>query len=265
MRRAIRSELTRLVRPRLLATWAGLTALFAALINSVMFRAVAKGGSRPTNGPGVNFPTLAQLHSSHGLTAGLGAAASLFGVLTLAIWASVTAGDYSTGLIRLLVSAEPRRWRLLAAKIGALALLTAAAAVIAVVVDTAVAPQAAHAAGVTTSAWKTGAAHTVLTGWIDLYLAMLVWGLIGVALAVVTRSAAAAISIGVGWVLLVEGVIESAARSVGHWLPGTTLSSLAAHGSATQSYLTALLLGALYAAVCWLTAWQVFRHREITE
>lgn len=259
------SELTRLRRPRLLATWVALTAVFAALVNTVMFSTVAHHRSAPTNGPGVVFPTYSHLEAASGLTAGLSAAAGMFGVLTLAIWATATASDYSTGLVRILVAAQPHRWRLLAGKVAALAILTAAACAVAVMVDTAVAPAAAHAAGISTAAWKSAAAHTVAAGWFNLYLAMLVWGLIGLVLAVVTRSSAAAISIGVGWVLLVEGVVKSAAKTVGHWLPGTTLSSLAGGGSTDQSYRLSLLLAALYAAVCSVVSWQVFRRREITE
>ena len=48
-----------------------------------------------------------------------------------AIWAVVTASDYGSGLIRLLVAAEPRRWRLLAGKVVALVILTAAATTVA--------------------------------------------------------------------------------------------------------------------------------------
>jgi hypothetical protein len=264
--REFRSEMTRLARPRMLATWAALTAIFAALVNSVMFPTVAHDRSAPpTNGPGVVFPTLHRLQSGHGLTAGLGAAASIFGVLTLAMWATATASDYTTGMVRVLVAAQPRRWRLLTGKIAALAVLTAAATTVAVAVDTAVAPAAARAAGVSTVAWHAGAAGTVAGAWANLYLALLVWGLIGVALAVVLRSAAAAISIGVGWVLLVEGVIASAAKPVGHWLPGSMLSALAGNGSADQPYHRALAIGAVYATVCWVVSWQVFQRREITE
>ncbi|MDA8043986.1 MAG: hypothetical protein M0Z30_01935 [Actinomycetota bacterium] len=259
------SEWTRLGRPRLLATWAVLTAVFAALINTVMFSTVARHRSTPTNGPGVAFPTYSRLQAAGGLTAGLSAAASMFGVLTLAIWATATASDYSTGLVRILVAAQPLRSRLLAGKVAALAILTAAACAVAVMVDTAVAPAAAHAAGISTAAWKSGAAGTIAAGWLNLYLATVVWGLIGLVLAVVTLSSSAAISIGVGWVLLVEGVVKTAVKSVGRWLPGTTLSSLAGSGSAGQPYHRALLLGALYAAVCWVVSWQVFRRREITE
>ena len=132
---AIRSELTRLRQPRLLLVWFGLMALFAILVNTIMVTFVSGGGSLPPGAPGVSFPTQAEMESPSGLMAGLAAASSMFGVVTLSLWAVVTAGDYSSGLVRLLVAAEPRRWRLLAGKAIALAIVTAGATTVATVVN----------------------------------------------------------------------------------------------------------------------------------
>ena len=57
------------------------------------------------------FPDVAALESAEGLVAGLSTASSMFGVVTLSFWAIATATDYSTGPIRLLASAQPRRWQ----------------------------------------------------------------------------------------------------------------------------------------------------------
>ena len=133
---AVRSELTRLRQPRLLIIWFGLMALFAVMVNTVMITFSTGGGEACRPGaPGVAFPTLAELESPSGLMAGLAAASSMFGIVTLSIWAVVTATDYGSGLIRLLVAAEPRRWRLLAGKVVALVILTAAATTVAAIVN----------------------------------------------------------------------------------------------------------------------------------
>lgn len=263
--RELRSELGRLVRPRLLATWFGLVAVFAVLVNLVMFSTATSEGGMPAAGPGVTFPTLAELTGSGGLVAGVGAAANMFGVVTLAIWASATASDYSTGLVRLLVSAQPRRWRLVAGKALALAALTAAATTVALVVNVGVAPAVAEAAEVSTADWRAGAAGELVSAWANAYGAMLVWGLLGMALATATRSAAASISIGVGWLLVVESVVRQAAEAIGDWLPGATLSSLALGGSAAQQHATAAALALVYGLACLAVTTQLSTRREVTD
>lgn len=261
---AVASEGIRLRRRGLLLGWAGLTAVFAVLINFVMFQ-VSQSDAPPAGGPGVSFPSTAELLSSDGLVAGLGAASSMFGVVTLSFWALATASDYGSGLVRVLVAAQPRRWRLVIGKWVALALCTAAVTVIALVVNLGVAPVAAGAAGLEPTAWGTDLVPTLGRAGVDLYLALLVWGTLGMAVAVVTRSAGVAIGVGIGWVLLVEGVIGAAVEAVGDWLPGTTITALARGGTLEVSYVVALLLAAAYTVVSLTIAVAVFVRRDVTD
>ena len=106
-------ELVRLRRRGMLIAWFGLTALFAIMIDTIMFSTAADGVELPLGAPGVAFPTTAELASPDGLMAGMPAAASMFGIVTLSFWAIAVATGYSSGLIRLLVAAMPRRWPLL--------------------------------------------------------------------------------------------------------------------------------------------------------
>jgi len=140
---------------------------------------VSGGGSLPPGAPGVVFPSLAELEGPAGLTAGLAAAANMFGVVTLSCWAVATATDYGTGLIRLLVAAEPRRWPLLAGKVGALLLVTAAATTVAALVNVLAVLPAAQAAGISTAAWGTDPIGVVASAWTSLFLALCVWGIRG--------------------------------------------------------------------------------------
>ena len=189
---ATRSELTRLRQPRLLLTWFGLMALFTLLVNTIMVTFVSGGGSLPPGAPGVAFPTLAEMESPSGLMSGLAAASNMFGIVTLSLWAVVTAGDYSSGLIRLLVAAEPRRWRLLAGKVVALVIVTAAATTVAAIVNVFAVMPAAGAAGISTAAWGTDLVSVVGSAWTNLFLALCVWGVLGLVIAVLARSAAVA-------------------------------------------------------------------------
>ena len=261
---ATRSELVRLARPRMLIGWFGLMAIFAGLINAVMFSMI--GGDAPPAGPGVTFPDAGTLASPDGLVVGLSAAASMFGVVTLSFWAIVTATDYSTGLIRLLVAAQPRRWKLLVGKVTALTAVTALATLVALMVNVGVAPVTAEAAGIGTTSWQTADLPGLLAqAWGNAFVAAFVWGVIGLVLAMLTRSSAVAIAVGAGWVLLVESIVAVAFDGGLSWLPGTVLTSLAQGGSESLSHPSAIGLTAGYVILGLGTATAVAIRRDVTD
>ena len=265
MKAAIWSELTRLRQPRLLLAWFGLMALFALLVNTVMVTFVSGGGSLPPGAPGVAFPTLAAMESPSGLMAGLAAAANMFGIVTLSFWAVVTAADYSSGLIRLLVAAEPRRWRLLAGKVLALVIVTAGATTVAAVVNVFAVQPAAGAAGISTAAWGTDLVSVVGSAWINLFLALCAWGVLGLVIASLARSAAVAIAIGVGYLLVVESLVKMVKGAPSDWLLGTTLGAVASGGSTTVAYGPALALAIGYVTLGLIVAGVVFVRRDVTD
>lgn len=265
MVRALRSELTRSSRPGVLGAWFGLTALFTVMIVVVIFQLSAESVGAPAAGPGVSFPTVETLESAQGIMAPLASASSMFGVVTLAFWAVLTAADHSTGLVRLLVAAQPRRWKLIVGKVGALVVWTALATTLAVLVDLMVAPVIGGSSDLDLSAWGTDTVAILTGAWVKLFLALLVWGMIGLVLAVLTRSAAIAVSVGAGWVLVVESVLTTAFEGLRDWLPGSTISALAAGGNDVISYGSALALGATYVLVCLTATLVVFGRRDITD
>jgi ABC-2 type transport system permease protein len=265
MMAAVRSELTRLGQPRMLGTWFGLMALFALLVNTIMVTFVSGGGSLPPGAPGVAFPSLAEIQSPSGLMAGLAAASNMFGIVTLSFWAVATAGDYSSGLIRLLVAAEPRRWRLLAGKVGALLIVTAAATTVAAIVNVLAVTPMAVPAGISTAAWGIDLVAVVGGAWVNLYLSLCVWGVLGLVIAVLTRSAAVAISIGVGYVLVVESLVKMVKDAPSDWLLGTTLGAVASGGTETIAYGTAVALALGYVTLGLVIAGAVFVRRDVTD
>jgi ABC-type transport system involved in multi-copper enzyme maturation permease subunit len=262
MIRVIRSEIVRIVRPRFLLGWFSLMAIFSVMVNAIMF-SEATGTTQAPSGPGVAFPSAAELASPSGVVAGLSAAASMFGVVTLAFWAITAGTDSQSGLIRLLASTERRRWKLITGKAVALAIMTAVATTVALMVSTIVAPAAAKSADISTALWGTDSS-VMLTAWVNAYLAMLVWGAIGLALATILRSSAIAISLGIGWVLVVESIVGLALDDPS-WLPGSTMQSLAAGGNAAASYGSALGLGSMYICIAMTLATVVMQRRDITD
>ncbi|WP_295699147.1 hypothetical protein [Lapillicoccus sp.] len=261
----VRSELGRLSRRSVIIGWFGLTAALAMIINVVMFQVIKSSSVPPANGPGVSFPSEARLLSEHGIVAGLGSASSILGVVALSFWAIATSTDYSTGLIRVLASAQPVRWRLILGKWLALGVFTAAATTVALVANLVAAPLAAQSAGYSPSAWGNDLIPLLLGAWINLFGALLIWGTIGLALATLTRSSGVAIGVGVGYVLLGESLITSVASSTRDWLPGTTMSAIASGGTAAVSYGAALSLGVTYLVLTLAAATIVVVRRDITD
>lgn len=268
MLRATRSQLTRLNHRSFLLGWLGLTALLSAMFTAVIFQAASGGAAIPGSAPGGGFPTLADLSGPDGYVAGLGGAASILGIVTLSYWAIATASDYTTGLIRLLVQAEPHRLRLLAGKVLALTGWTAVVATVATAITVIASPLVARAADLSTSGWDTDVVDlvaTIASTWLNTFLALEVWGIIGLVIAILSRSSAVAISVGVGYVLVVEGAIRLIASDVADTLPGATLTALAGGGSEPLSYGAAIGLGLVYGAIGLGAAGVALVRRDVVE
>ena len=264
MLRVVASELTRLAQVRSLLVWFGLMALFALMVNAVMATVVTNASPGGLPSPGVSFPTRAELESPSGIVAGLGAASNMFGIVTLSAWAFFVAQDYSSGLIRLLVAAEPRRWRLLAGKVVALTALTALAVTAATVANLLAAPMVG-ASGISTTAWGTDLASALADGWLNLFLSQLVWGVLGLVIAILARSAMVAVAIGVGYVLVVESLLQMLDGAPTDQLLGTTLTTIAKGGTDAVPYATAVLLGAAYVIIGLVLAGVVLSRRDVTD
>ena len=81
------------------------------------------------------------------------------------------------------------------------------AATITAMVVVVIARPLARLEGIQVEAWKTDFLWHLLNGYFDFTVSVLVWGLIGLMLAVLTRSSALAIGSGIGFLLVVESLI----------------------------------------------------------
>lgn len=266
MRHAFSSELIRIWRPSFLFGGIGVMAGFAALISIFIFTSAktATVNQPPEFGQGPGSFTVAQIASPGGFLTALGTVSRLAGVVLLALWAIAVATDYSTGLIRILLQAQPARIKLMAGKILALAVFTLLAATITAIVVIVIARPLARLEGIQVEAWKTDFLTQLLKGYFDFTVAVLVWGLIGLMLAVLTRSSALAIGIGIGFLLVVESLITIVASRASSYLPGGTLNALATGGNDQLSWGQALGLVALYGAIAIAVSLLTFRARDIT-
>jgi hypothetical protein len=251
---AIRGEITRLNRRSFVGVGLGLVTFFSLMVTAITY--LAEGEIAPGLGSTVDIT------GPNGLVAGLITATDMLGIVALAMWASAAAVDYSTGWIRVLVQAEPRRWRLLVGKLSALVGYTLAGTAAATVLSISVAPSLAGAAGVATVGWATSVG-TVLGAWLNLSLAVMGWGAFGLAVAVITRSAVVAIAGGIGYLMVFEGLLGLVAESTTTYLPGSVLTAVARGGTEALGYGSGIALMSGYIAAVLVAAAVVFTRRDI--
>jgi ABC-2 family transporter protein len=176
MTRSFLSEWIKLRRPGMILGGAGTIVGFAIL---AVVLSLTTASSTPTDqeGPGGGV-TLAHLATADGLASVLGGAATVIGVVALSVFAMSIASEYSQGTLRNLLVRQPRRVRLLAGKMVALASFTTLAVVVAGIAAVATALVIAPTQDISTSAWFTSAGWTALAGGLsNLLLATLGWAL----------------------------------------------------------------------------------------
>ncbi|WP_395160076.1 Arm DNA-binding domain-containing protein [Ilumatobacter sp.] len=152
-----------------------------------------------------------------------------------------------------------RRLKLLTAKLVALTGFTVIACTVTVLTTAAVARPLARIYDVETAAWRTDAPVELLSGAFNFLVPTLVWGLIGLTIAVLTRSAGVAIGLGIGWLLVVENLIAITAPDLTDYLPGGTLSALAGGGTPDLEWSLALGLTTLYGIAATTISFVTFR------
>lgn len=253
--RAVRGEARRLNRPSFVGSGLGLMAFFSLMVTAITF--LADGEIAPGLG------TVLDVTGADGLVAGIITATDMLGIVTLSLWAMAAAVDYSTGWIRVLVQAEPSRWRLFAGKLAALVGFTLVGTAAATLLSVAVAPSLATAADVSTAGWDSSVSLVVDTWW-NLSLAVLGWGVFGLAVAVISRSVVIAIAGGIGYLMVFEGLLGLIAESATTYLPGSVLTAVAWGGTADLGYGTAVGLAAIYVAVVLGIAAVIATRRDVT-
>jgi hypothetical protein len=260
---AFRSEWVKLTRRNFVVGALGALVGFSVALTAV---SILRANDASTHVGPMGKITLDDLAAPGGWLAGLGAASTFLGLVTLAIFASNVAGEFTTGTIRSVLVVEPRRCRVLAGKVIALASFIAVGIAIAAVIVAAVAFPLAARENISTSAWTTTSALAEgLSTYLDVLLSCLAWGAFGVMLGMITRSSAIAIAAGVGYFLLGEQLIlNSLWPSTEEWLPAGAMSALADGGNAAISFGTAVPLVVAYAVGAYVIAATVFSWRDVT-
>ena len=232
----------------------------AAVATAFVFSGDGIGPNRGTETPADTATNL--LEAADGSVGGLDIAGTLIALLALVLWALSIARDLQTGSIRVLLVTQPKRGVYLLGKLITLAVVTVAMVTASVAVSVGVAYIAAAGNDVAISAWEWSYVGSAI---VNTSLAALVWGSFGAAIALLARSAAAAIAGGLGYMLLGENLIGSVWSSASEWLPSGTIDTLIAGGTETVTYSRSLLLTIAYAAIAIIGSLAIITKRDITD
>ena len=245
MIRAVRAQLLVLRRPAVLGALLGVLPALSVLATALAFANASAAAPAPAAaaGPGA-WLDLAALREAGGMTAGFAATAGLLGLLVLVLFLSLTAGEHSRGTLRVLLTREPRRVRLVGGQVLAVLLLTYAALALALVASSGAAFAAAALRDVPTDAWTSATAlREAGTDLLRAAAAATGYGLLGAALGTVVRSLPIALGIGLAWFLPFEHVVQNAWADAGRWFPGLLMEALASGGTSVTSVSRSLALG----------------------
>jgi ABC-type transport system involved in multi-copper enzyme maturation permease subunit len=261
MIRAIRAELVKVLRRRVLVITA-VTALVFAAASAAIILVSAEPAGAPDTGRGV---TVASLADAGGGTDVFTTAVSFAGTFLFVVFVGVVAVEFSRGTFRTMLLYEPRRIRLLAGK--TVALLAFAAVVLAVteILTWTAARLLAPSQDVETGAWTT--ADALGQGFVD-FGSVLFWitgyAVLGTTVAVLVRSVPVALAIGIAWAGPFEHLLQDAWGAAGRFFPGLLLEAFVAGGTSEVSATRALFTVSLYVALAAVIAATVFARRDVT-
>lgn len=264
MNRSFRAELLKLRRPAIIYGGGAALACFTVLATVLTLTTATPAAQRPQNGrfPGATF---AQLARPDGLTRGFANAAGLLGIVVFVLFLTSITTEYGQGTIRVLLTRQPRRARLLAGKFAALLAVIAAVMVAAELLSAAVAVALARSRGIPTSGWLTGSGlEHAAANYANALLAVAFFGTAGLALGVLLRSTTLALAVGLAWLLPLENIIQNSWAGAERWFPGLLFGAVARGGTATVSYQATLALASAYAAIAFIAAGAVFIRRDVT-
>jgi len=273
--RAFRSEWIKLSRRNTMLGFGGAMVGLTLLFTLLAFLSVGGANVDLDGGQTEAFVTADVLSLSDGSVFAVTNLASMLGVVALALFASSMAGEFNKGTIRMLFVTEPNRLKVLAGKLAALVSFVVVGLAATMIASVAIGALLAPGAGVDTSAWWTTEGLAAIgTTYLNITGAVLIPGLIGAAIAVLTRSAAIAISVGAAYFILGEALIAGFWDTLGQWGPSAVSNALAVGGTGGEgmmggaapviAYGTAAILAVGYGIVSVAVSSTTLARRDVT-
>ena len=257
-----RAEWRKLRRPTAFLGTMLVSAGLTGLVTSLLFLVVDSPQGNSDRGNMISREIL-QLPS--GLTIGFSNAAGLLGIFALCVFAAQTAQEYTYGTLRNLLVRQPRRLQLLLGKYLSMASFAIVMVILAAVVSMSLAFGLSGKAKVATDAWITSDALQELAKTFgNVLLSVIAFGTIGMILGLLLRSPISAISLGVIWLLIVENILVAVKSSLGTWMPGILISTIAVGGTDDISYTHSITMVTIYLVVSTAIVVTLFKRRDVS-
>ena len=260
--RVFKSEWRKLRRPTLFLGTMLASAGLTGLVTSLLFLLIDSPQGNSDRGNAISREIL-QL--PNGLTIGFSNAAGLLGIVALCVFAAQTAQEYTYGTLRNLLVRQPRRLQLLIGKYVSMASFAIVMVILAAVVSMSLAFGLSGKAKVETDAWVTSdALNEVAKTFGNVLLSVIAFGTVGMILGLLLRSPISAISLGVIWLLIVENILIAVKGSLGKWMPGNLMSTIAVGGTDDLSYMHSVTMVAIYLVVGTAIVAILFKRRDVS-
>jgi ABC-type transport system involved in multi-copper enzyme maturation permease subunit len=257
-----KAEWRKLRRPTLFIGTMLASAGLTGLVTSLLFLLIDSPQGNSDRG---NVITREVLALPSGLTIGFSNAAGLLGIVALCVFAAQTAQEYTYGTLRNLLVRQPRRLQLLLGKYVSMASFAIVMVTFAAAISMSIAFGLSGKAKVSTDAWVTSdALHEVAKTFGNVLLSVIAFGTVGMILGLLLRSPISAISLGVIWLLIVENILIAVKASLGKWMPGNLITTIATGGSSEVSYTHATSMVAIYLLVSTAIVIMLFKRRDVS-
>ncbi len=261
MLNVMRAELRKLRRPTLIVSTILVVAALTALFTSIVF---LRANSGHGNGQRGDIISPAILSQAAGLVYGFKIVSFFLGITALCVFASQTAQEYTLGTLRNLLVRQPSRMKILSGKYLSMVLFAIVLVLIDALVAISVSYSLAPHAKVTTTAWFTSAALSLLgKTFVNVLLTTIAFGTFGMILGLLFRSPISAISTGVIWSLILETILGGVVSSTQKWLPGQNFDNIAQGGSLTVSYHWSLAISGIYLIAGFAIVATLFKGRDV--
>jgi ABC-type transport system involved in multi-copper enzyme maturation permease subunit len=267
MIRVFRAEWRKLRRPTLFLGALGAVIGVSGLVTSLLFLLIDSQSGNAERGERITRDIL-QLPS--GVSIGFSNSAGLLGLVALCVFAAQTAQEYTYGTLRNLLVRQPRRIQLLLGKYFSMAIFATATVLVSAVTAIGLAFALSGRAKVSTTQWTTSDARSALLHtFINVLISTIGYGTVGMILGLLLRSPISSISIGVGWLLVVESIIAIAWKPSAKWMPGQLLSIVSSGGtpigmSDALSYSQALTRVTIYLVLASCIIGWLFKKRDVS-
>jgi undecaprenyl pyrophosphate phosphatase UppP len=154
--------------------------------------------------------------------------------------------------------------KILIGKLGAMKLFAIAMVTLSAILAVSLSYLLAGVKNIPTDAWNTPDARSaVIRTFINVLIATIGYGIFGMILGLLFRSPISAISIGVIWNLIIEGLLSAFVTNIDKYFPGQLLSIVATGGSDRISYQYALFTSYGYLLVGLAIVAFLFKKRDV--